>query len=378
MNRRSALVILGVIGVAAGVLVTPAVASAQFFGPRGGGGGPPVIVPSFNPFYYVPQYRYQSGFYLNVPTMYGNLPVGYSRYAYGINSPNNDIWVPQLYPSVYGQGAVNTYGGASLRPNVGFEVQRDLARAQREMAAASKSGTSGGSPGSIGPGGSIERGPFLPNGFGADLTPADRAKVFSGETLNLLLKEIGKFDNKTAPSAFVPAMLLDDVRFGGSDVADLVNLVRRAGNLEFPAGFDDQSLKDIRAALDRDFAAVAAAVQAGKAPEPAKRVQLEVTLQKAESALAPVLKTLKFEDATATRRFLNQMANAVKALKAGGVVGLVDPKWASEGTTVAELTKHMAKHKLSFGPATPGTEESYTALHRDLATYLLLLTQPKK
>jgi hypothetical protein len=38
----------------------------------------------------------------------------------------------------------------------------------------------------------------------------------------------------------------------------------------------------------------------------------------------------------------------------------------------------MTKQKLKFGPATRGNEDAYQALHKALATYLYVLTQPKK
>ena len=119
-------------------------------------------------------------------------------------------------------------------------------------------------------------------------------------------------------------------------------------------------------------------MQAGKAPDPAKRAQLEVILRRTETALAPVIKNLPFEDATAARRFMNQMNSAMKAFKSGAATGVIDPKWATEGTTVADLAKHMTRHKLQFAAAPAGNEDSYTTMHRNFATYLFALTQPKK
>jgi hypothetical protein len=116
----------------------------------------------------------------------------------------------------------------------------------------------------------------------------------------------------------------------------------------------------------------------GKAPEPAKLAALEDGLKKMEAAAAPVIRDLSFQEAIAARRFLNQLAAAVRTLKAGGLTGLVNPAWATEGTSVANLVKHMTAYKIQFGPALEGNEPSYLALHRSLATYLFILSQPKK
>jgi hypothetical protein len=89
------------------------------------------------------------------------------------------------------------------------------------------------------------------------------------------------------------------------------------------------------------------------------------------------MKDLPFDDAIATRRFLNQLANAIRAMKSGLANGLIDSKWAAEGVVVADLTKHMAKHKLMFGPAPAGSDKTYATLHQLLAMYLFVLQQPR-
>ena len=60
-------------------------------------------------------------------------------------------------------------------------------------------------------------------------------------------------------------------------------------------------------------------------------------------------------------------------LKAQGSGGLIDPKWGTEGTSVADLVKHVVKNKLLFGAAPRGQEDAYVALHRGLAAYLVQL-----
>lgn len=374
MTRLTALFALA----GAGFVFSPATASAQFGYGRPNAYGGPVIVPSFNPFFYVPQYRYQTYSYLNVQTMYGNFSVGTRQFYYGVNNP---AWaLAPAYPTFYAQSGSYISGG-SARPNLALEAQRDLARAQRAMSlpGAYGTGSTGATTGTgaVTPAPMAER-PNMPEGFDKALAPADRARVVSGEALNELLAAIAKAEPKGGdrPSAFVSPLQLEDVRFGGSDAADALNLALRP--LDFPAAFDDESLKELRLQLARDFAPLATALQAGKAPDPAKRMQLETTLAKVETALAPVVKNLPFADATAARRFMNQLTHAAKAMKANNAAGLIDPKWAAEGTTVAEMVKHMTRHKLQFAAAPTGSEETYLSLHRNFATYLFLLTQPKK
>ena len=69
--------------------------------------------------------------------------------------------------------------------------------------------------------------------------------------------------------------------------------------------------------------------------------------------------------------------------RAWGLLAVVDNARvrATDGSSVADLTRYMARYKLLFGPADKGDEEVYTTLHRGLAWYLMALRQhnaPKK
>jgi hypothetical protein len=213
----------------------------------------------------------------------------------------------------------------------------------------------------------------------ASLRATTEEEVASGEALNHILAAIVTAEAKGAKgvSAFLPPQVLDEVRFAGP-AGETLNLLRQSGRLPFPAVFDDPALQGVRAAVERDFAAAATPIVAGKPPEAAKLTALEASLAKLEAAASPIMRDRSFQEAIAARRFLNQIAAAVRTLKGGGVTGLVNPAWVTEGTNVANLVKHMAKYKIQFGPAGAGNEPSYLALHRSLSTYLFVLSQPKK
>jgi hypothetical protein len=212
------------------------------------------------------------------------------------------------------------------------------------------------------------------------LTAPNAAEVASGEALNHVLVATIAAEKKgaKAESAYLAPNLLAEVRFSGPPAADAINILRQAGKLNFPAAFDNGPLAEVRPALDRDFAAAAAPVLAGKPADSARVAKLEATLKATRAKLDPLIKDMDFEAATAARRLLNQMDVAVGVLKGPGTAGLIDPRWATEGTSVADLAKFMAKNKLLFGPVTKGNEDAYLALHRALATYLVLLNEHLK
>jgi hypothetical protein len=282
--------------------------------------------------------------------------------------------------SGYLSGSIGRYESTSA-------VQRDFARAQRD--AAELWGNPEAVKRMISDQWAYEKIGLAPAAPGLGKAPADalavalrastESEVASGEALNHILAAIVTAEAKGAKgvSAFLPPQVLSDVRFAGP-AGETLNLLRLSGRLPFPAAFDDPTLRPLREAIERDFAAAATPVLAGKPPEPAKLTALEATLAKMEKVAPPILRELSFQEAIAARRFLNQLAGAIRTLKAGGVTGLVNAAWATEGTNVANLVKHMTKFKIQFGPAAEGNEPSYLALHRGLATYLFVLSQPKK
>jgi hypothetical protein len=390
MIRLTVLFLLG----SAGVLFSPGVSSAQWgrhgFGFNYGYNynyGYGFRNPYYglgNPFYAVPRFGYSYGSSFSINSGLGGFSFG-SRYAYsGIVPPVFGLgYSPYVaYAPIYQQGGSYMTGGALVRPDLVVAAGQVLAKAQREASVPdAKAEISG--QWNYEKGGNVATDATIPGPSDAlrkALDASNPAEIASGDALNELYKEIVRVEAKGAkgPSAYIPALLLDDMRFAGSPAADLLNYARLAGSLPFPAAFDDPTLASVRGELEKDFAAASVAVQAGKSPDSAKVTKLEATLQRAQDAIGPVIKNLPFEDAAAARRFLNRMANAIRGLKGNTAIGLIDPKWAAEGLTVADLVKHMTRHKLLFGAAPRGSEESYTAMHRNFATYLFVLVSPKK
>lgn len=373
----------------AGVLTTPAPAAAQFYG--GYGVGFPGN--QFGPFglpYRGPSFNYGWGVTAGIPNPLGGGTINYTRGYYGPvgvalwkndypNTYNNPNSFPAPNYSGYMTGGVRN-PAAQAAPDVIAKAQRQAT--EQRMAAPTGVRTTiydqwayeklgvAGLPG-------LQPGQPPPDALVKALAATDEKQVASGEVLNHIVVGIVASQGKggKGDSAFLPPNLLAEVRFSGGPNADALNLLRNAGKLELPAAFEDGPLVGVRADLERDFAGVAGPVLAGKVPDPTRVARLEATVKKAHDLLTPAIKDLDFADATAARRFLNQLDSATKVLKTPAAAGLIDSKWATEGTTVADLVKHMTKFKLLFGPVEKGHEEAYLALHRGLAAYLFVLGQ---
>lgn len=309
-----------------------------------------------------------------------NPAFGFATTYYGLNRLYSMSSYAPSYVPTYGGTYVPSYGGATAQMN-------DLGRAQLQAAEkaahnapranAARLENQRAAPGAPAP-------PAIPDEkLAKALAANDPAEVATGEPLNTILAAVIPRQAKggKAESAYLPPGLMAQIRFAGDPNGDAVNLLRRGGKLTFPAAFDAPPLADIRPGLERQFAAAAAPVLAGKAPNAAAVAALDATVRKAGELLNKRIKDLDFEEATAARRFQNRLTATVDALKAPGAAGLIDPRWATEGTSLADLVRYMAKYKLRFGPAEKGSEEAYSALHRGLVAYLAALGQappPKK
>ena len=376
MPRFTRLAVLGVL------VATPGVAPAQFIGAAGRVGfpHPPLggaLYPRLPNVAFAQQYRFglNTGFgsYGISRTFVG--PAGY----YWLASQNSYRRSSYLYPAV-GSGYIT---GGVANPALAA-AQAELTRAQQAAGAAmSAKGAVHeqwayekiGVPGVKG----VKLGADTPEAVSKALATTDEREIATGEPLNHLLIAASVAEKKSGKveSAFLPPDLLADLVFSGPK-ADAVNLLRRGGRLDFPPGFDTPALADARAALEREFAVVSSPVLLGKAAEPSKAAKLEAAVAEARKALAPQVREMSFEDATAARRFLNQLDGAARTFKAPGTAGLIDPAWRVEGTNAAALVKHLTRHNLLFAPAVPGTEDRYVAAHRGLATYLFALSEAQK
>ncbi|MDB5313617.1 MAG: hypothetical protein JWO38_7819 [Gemmataceae bacterium] len=375
--------ILGLVG--AGVLATAGRAPAQFWGGYGRAGTVQFGFPG-TPGFGFPQFNYSQRFSVQIG------PISYSEGYYGpvgywmMNQRRQALYAASYSP-LYSFNSSGYMSGGVRNPGT-ENLQRNFARAQQLVATQSNPTAA---RNAIYDQWAYEKlgGASLPElktgeapaALVKAMAATREADVASGEALNHVMVAVVAAEPKggKVDSAYLPPNLLNEVRFAGPPAADAVNLIRQAGRLNIPAVFDDGPLADVRPDLERDFAAAAAPVLAGKASDQAKVGKLEAAVKKARAILDPLTTKLEFEDAIAARRLLNRMDTAVTVLKGSGTAGLVDPRWGTEGANVADLVKYMTKNKVLFGPVGKGNEDAYLALHHGLVAYLYGLndSQPK-
>ncbi|HEV3386480.1 MAG TPA: hypothetical protein VG097_16775, partial [Gemmata sp.] len=339
-----------------------------------------------------PLYIYPTGNGYGVGMNFGVTgPSPYGPVGFGFSLPYN---LSPSYSGGYSPGYSPSYGyltGGSYSAYDTYGLQMDLANAQNAAAKARRNQDEArdlidaqwayeklGVTGKVALTGAQEQAEELQKA----LVVKDEAEIAAGTALNRILIAIVVAEGKGAKgvAAFLPPRLLDDLRFKGfkgEASADLLNLVRQSGRIPFPNNFPGASLAELQVKLEADFEAAITPLQNGKAVDPNKVNKLEASLKKLEAAAPPVIRTLAFDDAIAARRFLNQFDSAIKALRGANLSGLINPKWATDGISAADLVKHMTKYKLMFAQAPTGGEGSYITLHKAMATYLFVLTQAK-
>ena len=352
--------------------------------------------------YSVPSFQFNSSLGVSVGTPFGP-SIGYSQrytgalgwWLYNGNTP----LAPRYYtypgrpnyntPSNFLSGSGN---GGYMSGGVGnshlYNAQQDLARAQQSSIAREYSGARSAivdqwatekgvvnGPKNLAPGANAN----LPQDLLEALSASDLEKLMSGAYLNRIAAAITATEARggKGTAAQLGPQLLSEMRFSGSPAADALNVIRRAGRIEFPAAFQSvDALKLLKPELEQDIVAVAGPAKLGKPVDPLKAAKFETDVKKAQDALTPALGSLPFEDAVAARRFLNQLDGAAKVMKdQRQLQGLINPQWETAGIGVPELVKYMTKYKILFAPGESSAEEAYFTVHQSLAGYLFVLEQ---
>jgi len=113
------------------------------------------------------------------------------------------------------------------------------------------------------------------------------------------------------------------------------------------------------------------AVQQLKEKDPLDRATLrdiQGDFRTLNDQLAASVENLSPSQYIESRRFLNQLGEAIRALEDPKAVNYFNT-WTPKGKNVAELVGHMLKEGLRFAPATGGDEAAYRSLYQALKAY---------
>jgi hypothetical protein len=216
-------------------------------------------------------------------------------------------------------------------------------------------------------------------------TELDRARkdppateVWSGRSLNELLRSI----QSLGPLNRGPNIALDEDALKSINLSagarGNVGMLRDGGKLSWPLPLQEAQFSEQRDRLAKNLRRAVADLQGKDPAEPALLRDINndfKALNEKVSASADDLSTGQYIEA---KRFLHQLASAVKALSDPKAVNYFNNTWNAKGKTVAELVAHMTKEGLAFAPAASGDEAAYSSLYQSLRAFEAGMQQSQK
>ncbi len=204
-------------------------------------------------------------------------------------------------------------------------------------------------------------------------------EIWSGQTLNVLLNAAANEQAKgvRGPNVPIPEEVLKHINLTvGTGNTGNIGLLRN-DTLQWPLALQQgaefaEMIKNLNQRIPE--ARQQARFDGKVAPGLLKDIRKD--LQGLQDALLREISEMAPPDYIESKRFLNNLGEAVRALSDPNVQNYLTGKYAPKGRNVAELIDNMTKVQgLQFAPATPGDEAAYRALYRALQTYDTGITQ---
>lgn len=200
----------------------------------------------------------------------------------------------------------------------------------------------------------------------AELLNPSEESLLSGEALNQLAKAIQplKVEHPKVTGPFITKGVLEDVRFQGSDAANILTLFSKVGN-ELSKPFLKPANIAARVALKEPLDAFKKAYATGK-PIPTSTID---GLSKGISSAELALDQSESDDVDAMSQYVATLKKVLDYSQTADGRAAYNPKWFSIGTSVHELLDYTTKYKVEFaaGDATARTE--YRLLYRAMLDY---------
>jgi hypothetical protein len=204
----------------------------------------------------------------------------------------------------------------------------------------------------------------------ADLDMARSAavgpEIWSGRALNVLLRSIiNKGNLNRGPNISLEPSVVRNLNMSDKSTRGNLGLIKGGADLSWPVALQDDKFKTMRERLSDYLKTAARQLKEKEGVEPATLKTLRSDYRELSEALDNNVGSISPTEYIESRRFLNQVNDAIRALANPKLV-----QWAPVGkTTVAELVDHMAKNGLEFAPATEGDAAAYTAVFNGLRAF---------
>jgi hypothetical protein len=200
-------------------------------------------------------------------------------------------------------------------------------------------------------------------------------EVWSGKALNDILADLRKLPAKPPQAGQlvnVQQLPLDEEALKHINVTQgtgNIGVLKNEGRLNWPVALNGPDFKEQRERINSLTQAAVRQAEFNGHVDPGTLTQFNRDVDNLQSQLRKHGGDLPFAAYTEAKGFLNNLDNALAALRQPDVGNYFVGKFTLKAKTVPELVDHMRKQGLQFAPATPGDEGAYVALHQALANY---------
>jgi hypothetical protein len=192
-------------------------------------------------------------------------------------------------------------------------------------------------------------------------------EILTGIALNRLLLAIQQQQSQGVKGQDVP---IDDdtlrhINFTAGQTSGSIGLLKAGARLQWPDALMNDPFTTDRQALDKLAGEAVKQLQYGPA-DFATRKAMDRATDQLQIQLKSNIQEISSTDYIAAKRYLNELANTIKAIGNPDVA-----RWTAQGRTVAALTANMTQNGVKFAAASPGDEAAYNAMHGALVAYYI-------
>jgi hypothetical protein len=288
---------------------------------------------------------------------------GYYPYGYGGYYPYSTSYNYDFNPGEYLQGAASVYnaqGSFLVKQAEAQKLRQEVVAAQLEnrrkaydQALYEREHT---------PTAAQIRAKEVEDSFRRSMADPPLSLIVSGQALNDLLVGLAhKLDpSKQVQGVPLDRYLLQRVSVTSGAQRTSAAMLMNAGKVEWPFLLRGAEQKELDALLPQ---AVGQVIEKGMV-EPKLMDQINTALEKMTDHLdAQANSEITPNQYIQANRFLNNLRNAVRALRLPNAMDYFNGTIAAKGETVPQLVQYMTTHNLRFTPALPGQEDAYMELH---------------
>ncbi len=192
--------------------------------------------------------------------------------------------------------------------------------------------------------------------------------IFSAASLNSILDQLRQIQAKggKGPTIDLDKDLLKQINVTSGSGGN-VGLLKNDGRLTWPLALGGNGFDAERKNLERDIAVAVSEAEKHGQVDRGRLKDMISNVDRMYDTLAKQIGEMTPSQYIESKRYLNMLSDALRALQTPDAGNYFTGKYAAHGKTVGELVKNMGG--LRFAPAVPGEERAYRELYNALVSY---------